>query len=192
MFLAYSHLIVMICPKFISMLLTWAMKMAASASYSAVPSMLMVAPTGSTKRVTLLSTLLFSSKHLNVTGRVAELKKEATEEKTRVRFNTSFRDFKDSVSEVALEIYLDDVPSAVIRACSKPVIKMKGFFRVMTKKRVGRITMPWISRPMMTVTVYMPSCPPISVMSSISTILPAIKKRIPIGAYLQRARTKQR
>lgn len=78
----------MICPKFISMLLTWAIKMAASASYSAVPSMLMVAPTGSTKRVTLLSTLLFSSKHLNVTGRVAELEKEATEEKTSVSFNT--------------------------------------------------------------------------------------------------------
>lgn len=89
-------------------------------------------------------------------------------------------------------IYLDDVPKAVIRACNKPVMKMKGFFRVMTKKRVGRITMPWIRRPMMTVTVYMPSCPPISVMSFISTILPAIKKRMPIGAYLQWARIKQR
>lgn len=76
----------MICPKFMSMLLTWAIKMAANASYSAVPSMLMVAPTGSTKRVTLLSTLLFCSKHLNVTGRVAELEKETTEEKMRVSF----------------------------------------------------------------------------------------------------------
>lgn len=63
----------MICPKFISMLLTWAIKMAARASYSAVPSMLIVAPTGSTNRVTRLSTLLFSSRHLKVTGRVAEL-----------------------------------------------------------------------------------------------------------------------
>lgn len=49
------------------------MKMAARASYKAVPSMLMVAPTGSTKRVTRLSTLLFSSKHLKVMGSVAEL-----------------------------------------------------------------------------------------------------------------------
>lgn len=98
---------------------------------------------------------------------------------------------RDSISGVIFELYLDDVPRAVIRACNKPVMKMKGFFRVMTKKRVGRITMPWIIRPMMTVTVYMPSCPPISVMSSISTILPAIKKRIPMGAYLQRARIKQ-
>lgn len=63
----------MICPKFMSMLLTWAIKMAARASYSAVPSMLIVAPTGSTNRVTRLSTLLFSSRHLKVTGRVAEL-----------------------------------------------------------------------------------------------------------------------
>lgn len=49
------------------------MKMAARASYKAVPSMLMVAPTGSTKRVTRLSTWLFSSRHLKVMGSVAEL-----------------------------------------------------------------------------------------------------------------------
>ncbi|TNN51929.1 hypothetical protein EYF80_037836 [Liparis tanakae] len=48
--------------------------MAASASYSAVPSMLMVAPTGSTKRVMRLSIRLFSSRHLKVTGSVAELR----------------------------------------------------------------------------------------------------------------------
>lgn len=74
-----SYLMVMIWPKFISMLLTWAMKMAASASYRAVPSMLMVAPTGSTKRVIRLSILLFSSRHLKVTGRVAELGDERIE-----------------------------------------------------------------------------------------------------------------
>ena len=49
------------------------MKMAATASYNAVPSMLMVAPTGSTNLVTLLSMWLFSSRHLKVTGSVAEL-----------------------------------------------------------------------------------------------------------------------
>lgn len=47
--------------------------MAASASYRAVPSMLMVAPTGKTNLVIRLSILLFSSRHLKVTGRVAEL-----------------------------------------------------------------------------------------------------------------------
>lgn len=76
----FSYLMVIICPKFISMLLTWAMKMAANASYSAVPSMLMVAPTGSTKRVILLSILLFSSRHLKVTGSVAELQDSREEE----------------------------------------------------------------------------------------------------------------
>lgn len=50
------------------------MKMAARASYRAVPSMLIVAPTGSTNLVMRLSTPLFSSRHLNVMGRVAELK----------------------------------------------------------------------------------------------------------------------
>lgn len=50
--------------------------MAARASYRAVPSMFMVAPTGSTKRVTRLSTLLFSSRHLKVMGNVAELRED--------------------------------------------------------------------------------------------------------------------
>lgn len=37
---------------------------------------------------------------------------------------------------------------------------------------------------MITVITYMPSWPPICVRSSISTIFPAIRNRIPIGAYL--------
>lgn len=54
----------------------WAMKMAATASYRAVPSMLMVAPTGSTKRVTLLSIPRFSSRQRKVTGSVPALWEE--------------------------------------------------------------------------------------------------------------------
>ena len=50
--------------------------MAATASYRAVPSILIVAPMGRTKRVILLSILLFSSRHRNVTGNVAELKRQ--------------------------------------------------------------------------------------------------------------------
>lgn len=56
------------------LLLICAIKIGATASYKAVPSMLIVAPTGNTKRVTLESIFKFSSRHLNVTGRVAELK----------------------------------------------------------------------------------------------------------------------
>lgn len=47
--------------------------MGATASYRAVPSMFIVLPTGSTNLVTRESILRFSSKHRNVTGRVAEL-----------------------------------------------------------------------------------------------------------------------
>ena len=51
------------------------------ASYSAVPSMLMVAPTGSMKRVTLASYPRFFSKHCIVTGNVAELESKREREK---------------------------------------------------------------------------------------------------------------
>jgi len=47
--------------------------MAATASYSAVPSMLIVAPIGSTNRVTRLSMPRFSSKQRNVIGNVPAL-----------------------------------------------------------------------------------------------------------------------
>lgn len=52
----------------------WAINIAATDSYNAVPSILTVAPTDTTKRVTRGSIPIFSSKHWNVTGNVAELK----------------------------------------------------------------------------------------------------------------------
>lgn len=54
------------------MFLIWAMKMAATASYSAVPSMLMVAPIGITNLDTLPSTPILSIAWI-VIGIVAEL-----------------------------------------------------------------------------------------------------------------------
>ena len=51
----------------------WAMKRAATASYKAVPSMLMVAPMGRTNLEILGSTPFFSSRQFMVTGSVAEL-----------------------------------------------------------------------------------------------------------------------
>lgn len=71
-----SHLTVMICPVSREMSFIWAIKMAATASYSAVPSMLMVAPMGSTKRVTRLSIFRFSSRQRKVTGNVPALREE--------------------------------------------------------------------------------------------------------------------
>jgi hypothetical protein len=49
------------------------MKMAATASYSAVPSMFIVAPIGITNRATLESISFFSSRQLIEIGRVALL-----------------------------------------------------------------------------------------------------------------------
>ncbi len=49
------------------------MNIAATASYSAVPSMLTVAPRGMTKLVTLLEMPAFSSRHSIVMGSVAAL-----------------------------------------------------------------------------------------------------------------------
>jgi len=69
----FSHLTAMILPKERGTFLTWAMKSAATASYSAVPSMLMVAPMGITKRATLGSIPFFSSSAATAIGRVAEL-----------------------------------------------------------------------------------------------------------------------
>lgn len=66
-------------PKSRSYSLTWAMKMAATASYRAVPSMLMVAPTGKTKRAICRSTPQFSRRHFMVIGNVAELHPEQGE-----------------------------------------------------------------------------------------------------------------
>lgn len=74
------YLTVTICPPSRVMSFIWAIKMAATASYSAVPSMLMVAPMGSTKRVTRLSTFRFSSRQRKVTGNVPALREEEEEE----------------------------------------------------------------------------------------------------------------
>ena len=69
-----SYLTVMTCPASKPIPFIWAMKMAATASYRAVPSILSVAPTGMTNRVTLRSIPLFSSKQRKVIGMVAALK----------------------------------------------------------------------------------------------------------------------
>lgn len=54
--------------------LVCAIKIAATASYKAVPSILIVEPIGRMNLVTRGSMLLLSSKHCIVTGNVAELK----------------------------------------------------------------------------------------------------------------------
>lgn len=62
-------------PKVSGLFLNWAMKIAATASYSAVPSILIVAPMGITNLVTLGSNPILSIVWM-VIGIVAELRME--------------------------------------------------------------------------------------------------------------------
>jgi len=58
------------CPKESFSPFIWAIKMEATASYKAVPSMLIVAPIGRTNLETLLSTKLWLSRHLNIIEKI--------------------------------------------------------------------------------------------------------------------------
>lgn len=69
-----THLTVTIWPPSKTTPFIWAIKMAATASYRAVPSMLMVAPTGRTNLVTRLSIPRLSSRQRKVTGKVPALR----------------------------------------------------------------------------------------------------------------------
>ena len=68
-----AYLTVITSPMLRSIPFTCAINMAATASYSAVPSMLIVAPIGATNFATRMSIPLLSLRHSIVTGRVAEL-----------------------------------------------------------------------------------------------------------------------
>lgn len=76
---------VKICPPFSSVLLSCAMKTAATHWKMAAPSMFTVAPMGRMKRLMRLSTPLFSSTHLIMEGSVAELVR-GTQPHLRVAF----------------------------------------------------------------------------------------------------------
>lgn len=69
----FSYLTKITWPMLKSIPRHWAIYIAATASYSAVPFMFTVAPNGTTNFVTLVSILLFSSKHFKVRGNVALL-----------------------------------------------------------------------------------------------------------------------
>lgn len=81
------------------------MKIAAKASYKAVPSILIVAPTGSTNLVTRLSTPFISSRHLNVTGSVAELK-QTNKRKIMCDINSAKRKKEERHIEMTGEMVL--------------------------------------------------------------------------------------
>lgn len=50
---------------------------------------------------------------------------------------------------------------------------------------IGSVKTAWIKRPMMTVSMYMPSCWAVEARLAIPMILPAIRHMIPNGEYLR-------
>lgn len=77
------------------------------------------------------------------------------------------------------------MPKAVAMASRMPLRNTYGFRLVMTKYSSGRSTPPWMVNPNSTVRKYSPTLVISTPKSSIPTILPAIRKVIPIGEYLQ-------
>lgn len=81
--------------------------------------------------------------------------------------------------------YLDAVPSAVTQAWNIPMKKVKGFCFTITKYMSGRKMPPWMIRPTITVTMYMPSCLATTSRSAMEMIFPQMRQAIPKGEYLQ-------
>lgn len=159
----------------------WAMKIAATASYSAVPSMLMVAPIGKTNLDTLGSTPFLSSKQPIVIGKVAELIMINTNVLSKTE--TSHWIFTPD-NDIRFH-YLEAVPKAVARACVMFMINLNGNCLVTTPYMKGRTTNPWMKRPSKTVIKYIPNFSRICPMSLASRSWAAIRKHTPTGESLQ-------
>lgn len=66
-----------------------------------------------------------------------------------------------------------------------PAKNEKGFFLVTTKYNKGKKIPPWMTRPMITVTMYMPSCLATTSKSLIAMIFPQMRQAMPNGEYLK-------
>lgn len=81
--------------------------------------------------------------------------------------------------------YLEAVPRAVIHAWKMPARNEKGLFLVITKYSNGKKIPPWMTRPTITVTMYIPSCLATTSKSLIAMIFPQIRQAMPKGEYLE-------
>ena len=84
--------------------------------------------------------------------------------------------------------HLEAVPMAVIQAGSRPLKYLAGLRLVMMKNMSESVMQAWMSSPVITVTMYMPSCSAVLARFSRLRILPAIRHMIPKGEYLQACR----
>lgn len=70
-----------------------------------------------------------------------------------------------------------------------PTKNVKGFFLVITKYIEGKKIPPWMRRPMITVTMYIPSCLATTSKSLIAMIFPQMRQAMPSGEYLEQSET---
>lgn len=66
---------------------------------------------------------MFSSRQQKVMGRVAELQEEETAWQTQC-FGSSSQKMGEQTVHAVMQEHLDDVPRAVMRACSSPPMKV--------------------------------------------------------------------
>lgn len=62
---------------------------------------------------------------------------------------------------------------------------VKGFSLTITKYISGRNMPPWMMRPTITVTIYIPSCLATTSKSLMEMIFPQMRQAIPMGEYLK-------
>lgn len=105
----------------------WAMKIAATASYNAVPSMLIWAPTGITNLVTRGSRPSLSRVCI-VRGRVAELERKTRRVEIKARRRPA--------------TYLDAVPKAVTKTWLRETMNRNGSVLVQRKKITASVPKP--------------------------------------------------
>lgn len=81
--------------------------------------------------------------------------------------------------------HLEEVPNAVIMASLKPRKYLRGFLCTTIRYSTGIMIIAWISKPAITVAMYMPTIFNDSRMSFIAATFAAIRLQIPIGENLQ-------
>lgn len=82
--------------------------------------------------------------------------------------------------------HLEEVPNAVIMASLKPRKYLRGFLCTTIRYSTGIMIIAWISKPAITVAMYMPTIFNDSRMSAIAATFAAIRLQIPIGENLQK------
>ena len=82
------------------------------------------------------------------------------------------------------DLYLEEVPKATNKACKQPLTSFKGLEKVRTVYNTGSVMHECMKRPVMTQTMYKPSCSTRTERLSTSSNFPAIMEAMPTGDVL--------